>query len=399
MMLMWKLLRKNLSIPQLAGYVFAGFIGLSIILFGIQFYADTKPLYSSNDSFLKPDFLVINKKVSTLSNFSLISNTFSEKDVDDIKQQPFVKKIGFFTSSKFGIRASVSSSTFRRFYTEMFFESVPDDFIDVQNENWTWSDEHSNIPIIIPRTYLTLYNFGFAQSQGLPQVSENLVEKIKLTVTAYGNGKSKNFDAHIAGFSDKLNTILVPESFLKWANVEYGSENEKTSMPSRILVEIYNLSDPLIAKYFGEKNYEIADYRGNTGKAAYFLRLVIITVLVIGLIITLLAVSLMLLSISLLIYKNREKLENMILLGYSRSTVAKPYQILGLLLTVCIFALAFVIVLILRNFYIAKISVLFDNANIASSLIFTFSSGFAILSVICLINALWIRKKVNETAK
>ncbi|MDR2652319.1 MAG: ABC transporter permease [Prevotellaceae bacterium] len=386
-----------MSLPQLAGYVFAGFIGLSIILFGIQFYADTKPLYSSNDSFLNPDFLVINKKVSTLSNLSISSTSFSEKDVADIKKQPFVKELGFFTSSTFGIRASIASSSFGRFYTEMFFEAVPDNFIDVQSEDWTWNDEQNYIPIIIPRTYLTLYNFGFAKSQGLPQISENLVEKVKLTVTIYGNGKSKNFDARIAGFSDKLNTILAPEAFLKWANVEFGNNN--TSAPSRILVETYNPSDPLIAKYFGEKNYEIADYRGNTGKAAYFMRLVIITVLTIGLIITLLAISLMLLSISLLIYKNKEKLENLILLGYSRATVAKPYRILSLSLTAIIFLLAFIVVLILRNFYIEKISVLFDNAEIESSVIFTFSTGFVILSIICLINILWIRKKINETAK
>ncbi|MDR2125570.1 MAG: ABC transporter permease [Prevotellaceae bacterium] len=394
---MWKLLRKNLSIPQLAGYVFAGFAGLSIILFGIQFYADTKPLYSSNDSFLNPDFLVINKKVSALSSLSLSASTFSEKEIDDIRKQPFVKNTGLFISSKFGIRASVASSTFGRFYTEMFFESVPDDFIDVQSEKWTWSDEQNYIPIIIPRTYLTLYNFGFAQSQGLPQVSENLVEKIKLTVTIYGNGKSKNYDARIAGFSDKLNTILAPEAFLKWANTEFGSE--KASKPSRILVETYNPGDPSIAKYFGEKKYEIADYRGNTGKVAYFMRLVIITVLIIGLIITLLAISLMLLSISLLIYKNKEKLENLILLGYSRKIVAKPYQILGLLLTLLIFLFAFTVVVIFRKFYIEKISLLFDNAEIDSNIIFTFSTGFVILFVICMINALWIRKKVNETAK
>ncbi|MDR3226707.1 MAG: ABC transporter permease [Prevotellaceae bacterium] len=396
-MLMWKLLRKNLSIPQLAGYVFAGFVGLSIILFGIQFYADTQPLYSSNDSFLNPDFLVINKKVSMLSNISLSSTTFDEKDVADIKKQPFVKKTGMFTSSKFGIRATISSSSFGGFYTEMFFESVPDDFIDVQSEDWIWSEEQNYIPIIIPRTYLTLYNFGFAQTQGLPQISENIVEKIKLSITIYGKQKSKNFDARIVGFSDKLNTILAPESFLLWANSQFGSES--TSKPSRILIETYNPSNPQIAEYFGEKNYEIADYRGNTGKAAYFLRLVIITVLLIGLIITLLAISLMLLSISLLIYKNKEKLENLILLGYSRATVAKPYQILGLTLTVIIFILAFIVVVIMRKFYIEKISILFDNPEIATTTLFTFTAGFAILFVICAINALWIRKKVNETAR
>jgi cell division protein FtsX len=199
------------------------------------------------------------------------------------------------------------------------------------------------------------------------------------------------------GFSDKLNTILAPEAFVKWANLEFSAE--KTSNPSRILIETYNPSDPLIAQYFGEKNYEIADYRGNTGKAAYFFRLVIITVLIIGLIITLLAISLMLLSISLLIYKNKEKLENLILLGYSRWMVAKPYHILSLSLTVFIFAVAFIVVVILRKFYIKKISILFDNPNINSTTLFTFASGFAILFVICAINALWIRKKVNETAK
>ena len=139
------------------------------------FYADTKPLYSSNDSFLKPDFLVINKKISSLSSISLSATTFSEKDIEDIKKQPFVKKTGFFTSSKFGIRASLSSSAFGGFYTEMFFESVPDEFIDVQSEDWTWSEEQNYIPVIIPRTYLTLYNFGFAQTQGLPHRSPNFI--------------------------------------------------------------------------------------------------------------------------------------------------------------------------------------------------------------------------------
>jgi hypothetical protein len=377
--------------------VLAGFVGLSIILFGVQFYADTQPLYTANDSFLKPDFLVINKKVSALSALSLVSTTFSEKDIDDLKKQPFVKEIGFFTSSKFGIRVSVSAASFGQFYTEMFFESVPDHFIDVQSEDWRWSDAQNDIPIVIPRTYLTLYNFGFAQAQGLPQVSEGLVEKIKLTATVYGNGRSNNFNARIVGFSDKLNTILAPEAFLKWANREFGAE--AATNPSRILVETHNPADPLITKYFAEKKYEIADYRGNTGKAAYFLRLVIMAVLVIGLIITLLALSLMLLSISLLVYKNREKLENLILLGYSRATIAKPYQILGISLTVFMFVLAFAVVFILRNFYIEKVAVLFDGANINSNVMFTFSAGLAILLVISLINSLWIRKKVHETAK
>jgi hypothetical protein len=86
------------------------------------------------------------------------------------------------------------------------------------------------------------------------------------------------------------------------------------------------------------------------------------------------------------------------LLGYTRAAVAKPYQVLGLSLTVVMFAAALAVVSMLRNFYSEKISTLFDGATIGSSLLFTFSTGLAILFLIVLINALWIRKKVNATA-
>jgi hypothetical protein len=393
MNLTWKLLRKNLSVPQLAGYVLAGFVGLSITLSAIQFYADTRPLYSAGDSFLKPDFLVINKRVSALSNLAPAAAAFSEKEIDDLQKQPFVKKTGLFTSSRFGIRAAVAVASLGQFSTEMFFEAVPDGFIDIASEKWRWSSDENFIPIIIPRTYLTLYNFGFAQTQGLPQLSAHLVERVKLHVTVYGKNKSRTFDARIAGFSDKLNTILAPEAFLKWANAEFGTH--PTASPSRILVETRNPADPQIAAYCSAKNYEIADYRGNTGKAAYFLRLVTLAVLATGLLITLLALALMLLSTSLLIYKNRETLENLILLGYARAAVARPYQLLGLALTALTFALALAVAGTLRSLYAGQIATLFDGAAPPSSLLFTCAAGFVLLLLIGMTNALWIRRKIS----
>ena len=38
--MIWKLLRKNISIWQIAGYAAATFIGLSIVLIAPQFYRD-----------------------------------------------------------------------------------------------------------------------------------------------------------------------------------------------------------------------------------------------------------------------------------------------------------------------------------------------------------------------
>ena len=49
--------------------------------------------------------------------------------------------------------------------TAMFFESVPDEYVDVNLDKWEFDEYERVVPIIIPRNYLNLYNFGFAQSR------------------------------------------------------------------------------------------------------------------------------------------------------------------------------------------------------------------------------------------
>ena len=39
-----RLLRKNLSMAQLAGFTLANFIGLLIVLLGLQFYTDVRSI-------------------------------------------------------------------------------------------------------------------------------------------------------------------------------------------------------------------------------------------------------------------------------------------------------------------------------------------------------------------
>ena len=73
--------------------------------------------------------------------------------------------------------------------TDMFFESVPDDFVDIK---WPASatshdaGQMSEVPIILPRTYLALYNFGFAQTKNLPKLSEGVVSMIPMDIRLRG---------------------------------------------------------------------------------------------------------------------------------------------------------------------------------------------------------------------
>lgn len=53
--------------------------------------------------------------------------------------------------------------------SELFFESVPDGFVDVPLKDWQYREGSKEVPIILPRTYINMYNFGFAQSHSLPK--------------------------------------------------------------------------------------------------------------------------------------------------------------------------------------------------------------------------------------
>ena len=77
--LVWKLLRQHISIGQLAGFFLANLFGMMIVLLSVQFYKDVIPVFTEGDSFMKKDFIIATKKISTLGSFAGKSNTFSRR--------------------------------------------------------------------------------------------------------------------------------------------------------------------------------------------------------------------------------------------------------------------------------------------------------------------------------
>ena len=75
-------------------------------------------------------------------------------------------------------------------------------------------------------------------------------------------------------------------------------------------------------------------------------------VLLVGLFISLLSFYILILSVYLLLQKNTEKLENMLLIGYSPSQVAMPYQLLSIALNALVLLLSVVLVWVCRCSYL-----------------------------------------------
>lgn len=394
MSLVWKLLRQHISIAQLAGFFFANLFGMFIVLLGLQFYNDVKPLFSQDDGFLKPEYLIVSKRISGMSVLGAGEKFgFSDEDVQDITSQPFCKSVGAFTASQYRVVCNMGVNGVARFGTDMFFESVPDRFVDTDLSNWRFDPEEGVIPIVLPRTYLAIYNFGFAQSQSLPKISEGIVGMIDMLILLRGNGQEQRLKGKVIGFSTRLNTILVPESFIQWSNAKFAPEADL--MPNRLIVEVKNPTDDAIVQYINKHNLELEDDKLDAGKATYFLRVVTILVMCIGLLISILSFYILMLSIYLLVQKNTEKLRNLLLIGYSPVRVSLPYQLLTVGMNGVVLVLSFIILYLVRGFYMERLWVMFPQMQ-DGSLMPALCLGCGLFCLVSIINIVAVRNRVMK---
>ena len=391
MELVWKLLRQHISIPQFAGFAFANLLGMLIVLFGFQFYHDVLPVFTQQDSFMKADYLIMSKKIGVGSTISGRTHTFSGSEIDDISSQKFVTKIGKFTSTEYKVDASMGVNGVNILNSELFFESVPDGFVDVSLKDWKYEEGSKEVPIILPRTYINMYNFGFAQSHSLPKISDGLMGMIDFQIFIQAGGKKEQFKGKVIGFSSRLNTILVPQAFMDWSNREFAPNDH--SDPTRLIVEVGNPADENISKYLEDNGYEVETDKLDAEKTTYFLKMIVSMVMVIGLVISMLSFYILMLSIYLLVQKNSSKLENLLLIGYSPGRVAMSYFLLTMVLNVAVLIVAWCFLFFMRDVYMEFIEALYPHLE-EGTMMPAILLGMVLFLLVTTLNIVAIRRKV-----
>jgi len=391
MNLVWKLLRRHISVPQFAGFAFANLFGMLIVLLSYQFYCDVLPVFTAQDSFMKSDYLIISKKIGMASTIAGQSSTFSGAETDELASQKFVKKTGSFTSTEYKVDAHMGVGGQSVLSSELFFESVPDGFVDVSLKDWTYTVGGKEIPIILPRTYINMYNFGFAQSHSLPKISDGLLGMIDFRIFINGNGHTDEYKGKVIGFSNRLNTILVPQAFMDWSN-SYYAPNSKPD-PTRLIIEVGNPTDENITTYLDTHGYEVDGDKLQSEKTAYFLKMLVSVVMIIGVVISVLSFYILMLSIYLLVQKNTTKLENLLLIGYSPFRVALPYEALTLFLNAFVLLVALAIIGLMRTYYMDIIETLYPSID-EGSMLPSIALGFALFILVSVANQIAIYRKV-----
>lgn len=348
-----RLLRRNISAGRGVGFVISNFIGLLIVCGALQAYMDARVLLDDEESFVRTDYLVVNKTVSSAGTLGLEKTSFSEAEIADLEKQPWARAVGRFTPADFRVEGAVDAGG-RGMRTALFFESIPDRFVDVPSSSWQWHEGDSEVPIIISKDYLTLYNFGFATAAGLPRMSEGMMSGIPLRLCLGDSPESgMSLAGRVVGYSTRLNTILVPQSFIDAANARLGSGG--TPEVSRLIIDVSSPGDAAIAKYLDGHGMEQAGDR-DAASSTFLLRTVTGVVMAVGFLVTVLSFFILLLSVSLLMEKNRDRIHTLLLLGCPLRLAGRPYRLFVIAGCVAAFVLTAVSLLLLRSLYMPALS-------------------------------------------
>ena len=397
---MKKAINKKQNMFTLAFSALGAILGFTLLLITLQLFTDVDTIFNNESDAIDSEYLVLKKHVSTLNTIGLSSNTaFGADEIEEIKSQDFIKDIAPFKNATFEVMAilGMEGGKFPTMKSLAFFETVPDQFIDAETNSWGWEKGATQVPIILPNTYLDAYNFGIAQAAGTPQVSKGIIGAFSIKLEVSGNGKKAIYQGNVINFSDRINSILVPKNFLDFANKEYGTPSKQEIF--RVIVEVTDANDPSLKNYIEDNGYETNSEQLRGGKVEQILRGFLNFHILIGIIIILQSAFLFVLYSQILIQKSKYEIQLLLILGYKWKTITNQINksfILVFMLVGFVSSLCFGAVKLWFNAWLLE-EVGMEVTSLASVNTLLFGIGFLLLFLF--LTGFNISNKVKQLAK
>lgn len=296
--------------------LYAGlFIAFILVLSCLQLYENANRLFG-NKSSDSNYWLTFSKKITpdNIGRKELLG--FNENDISKIKTWSEVKAIYPFSANEF--KASANGGDFIPFYTDLYFEGLDLKGIDVPITEEEFQVKGDEIPIIISREYLNLYNYGFALNQGLPQISEDFAKKIEVNINITVNKQNKTYKGKMVGLSDRIHSVLIPKKFLDSLNMAEKPELAKQpKIYNRVLVQVKDSGDEGLVSKMKENGYESNQESLRSAKIKSKLFLVLKIIAVLGVFIFALCLYIIVSFIKIQFLEKQEEVSIKNSLGYS----------------------------------------------------------------------------------
>ncbi len=285
------------------GGVLGLFIGLTLLVFVFQFYLDLQLLLlGARDK----NILIVNKQVRGAQ-----AKKFSKEELLSFQNEKFVQDLAPIQSNQFEVWADLSRIGVKSL---LFFQSVPNRFLEIDTLQFNWNLSDTTLPIVLSADYLALYNFGFSASQGLPQLSGDILSAVDFEIQVSGNGKQKRYKARIIGFTQQVNSVLVPQKFLAYHNKELGKASEV--LPTQLIFTTENPYSNELNQFLEKNEWELSSNGiiGSELKLALFMVLAMVGI--ISILIIILAILVFVLNFQVLISQKSSNIHLLLQLGY-----------------------------------------------------------------------------------
>ena len=294
-------------------------IGVLLLLASIQMFINIHELLKGNtvrkDGF---DFISITKTITNETMGQTEKNLFHAPDIEEIRQQPFIEGVTPLIANTF--RVQLSAGSIIPFQTDLFIETLENEFIDTVPANFSWQEGQQEVPIIFSSDFLEIYNV-FAPGQDLPQISAETASGVPILLTAEGNGRRATFRGRVVALSDRINSVLVPKSFLDWANTTFGTSGPVQA--SRLFLKTRDANDAALLNFLDQKGYKVNKDKTKFGRVKQVLQGIFTGLGVFGLLVVVLALMLFSFYLQLVIARSKNSLQLLLTLGYSPAWLSK----------------------------------------------------------------------------
>ncbi len=318
---MRQLFFKYQNKKQLTLALVGTFLGLFFLFTSLHFLHKIYT-YGENSEMLSKNTIVIQKKVTSGPLLGLNNPEFSDEQIDEVRSMEFVESCDPIRSNTFDVVLSIDDPLIPAFNSNIYVQSVHEDYLDVKTDHWDWDEGSKTLPIIMPRDFLMMMN-NFLSASNIPQLSDDLVLDLKIDLNIGPRNYRETIHARIVGFTNELSSILVPEYFLNWANQKYG-EKEKEVI-SQLVVKSKDGQFGLLENYLEQKKFESKKSQLLIAKLKSTLGVLLTIISAISLLAVFLSMLVLIQYLQLIMTKNDYEIRTLLRLGHAPNQLIKVF--------------------------------------------------------------------------
>ena len=229
--------------------------------------------------------------------------------------------------------------------------------------------------------------------QGLPQLSAKTISSVNIILECYGPDGMQNFRGNIVALSDRVNSVLVPKTFLEWSNLHFGGVSKVR--PSRVFIKTKDANNPQLINYLENQNFHLNKDKTKFGRVKGILQNIVSALAIFGILVIGLALMLFSFYLQLMIAKSKDNLQLLLTLGYSPKWLGNSVVKTWLPVYISIIFIALLITELLHFLFINL--TIIGSSDLSWSLHWVvYVSAAGLLALTLYINSSLVKKELSE---